>query len=88
MYSINKSVVLAGVFLFGPLLADVFLDAVVKDRTNAEGLILLDQRPDGLVVLARYKLTIKRHLHELIEGSLAHDLLTEIHNLNRKERTL
>lgn len=62
--------------LLGLLLADVFLHAVVQDGADAEGLVLLDQRPDGHVVLTGDKLAIKRHLHELVEGSLAQDLLT------------
>lgn len=63
-------------FLLGLLLADVFLHTVVQDRADTEGLILPDQRPDGHVVLTSYKLAIKCHLHELVEGSLAQDLLT------------
>ena len=66
------------------LLTDVFLNTVVQDRANAKGLILLDQRLDGPMVLTSHKLTIKCHLHELIEASLAQDRLTEIHYLNRK----
>ncbi len=58
------------------LLADVFLHTVVQDRADAEGLILLDQRPDGHVVHTSDKLAVKCHLHELVKGSLAQDHLT------------
>lgn len=72
------------IFLLGVVLANVFLHTVVQDGSDAEGLILLDQRPDGHVVLTSHKLAIKCHLHELVEGSLAQDLLTQIHYLSRK----
>lgn len=78
----------AAAFILAPfsrlwlLLADVLLDAVVQHRADAEGHILLDQRPDRPVVLAGHKLAVKRHLHELVEGSPAEDRLAQIHYLN------
>lgn len=50
--------------LFLPvLLADVFLHAVIQDRADAEGPILLDQWSDGYVVLTGHKLAVKCQLH-------------------------
>lgn len=75
MYDNNTTFILH-VCLLGLLLTDVFFHTVVQDRADAKGLIPLDQWLNGYVVLASNKLAIKCHLHELVEGSLAHDLLT------------
>lgn len=63
-------------FQLGFLLTDVFLNTVVQDRADAEGLVLLDQWLDGSVVLTSNKLAIESHLHDLLERLRAQDLLT------------
>lgn len=63
---------------------DVFLHAVVQNGAHAEGLVLLNQWSDGNVVLAGDKLAIKRHLHQLVEASLAQNLLTQSHYLRSR----
>lgn len=80
----NASTFILHLLLLSLLLADVFLHTVVQDRSNTEGLVLLNQWPNGLMVLTGYKLAIKSHLHELVERSLAQELLTQIHYLSRK----
>jgi hypothetical protein len=49
----------------------IFLHSVVQDTTNTKGLVMLDQRPDRLLVLTGHKLPIEGHLHELVEQLLA-----------------
>ena len=84
----NTTTCILHLFLLGLLLADVFLHTVIQDRADAEGLIFLDQRPDGLVVLTSYKLAVKCHLHELVEGSLSQELRTYIHYLSKKTQNI
>lgn len=71
-------------FLLVGLGVNVFLHTVVQNGAHAEGLVLLNQRSDGNVVLAGDKLAIKRHLHQLVETSLAQNLLTQSHYLRSR----
>lgn len=71
----------------GLLLGQVFLHAVVQHRAHAKRLVSLDKGLDGLVVLPCYELPVESHLHHLLKGLLAKDLLANVHQLrNRKKR--
>lgn len=45
------------------LSAQVLLHTIVQDGAYAKGPVVLDQGPDGLLVLASHKMTIEGHLH-------------------------
>lgn len=81
---VNIATCILHLFLLSLLLADVFFHTVIQDRADAEGLIFLDQRPDGHVVFTSYELAVKCHLHELVKGFLSQELRTYIHYLSKK----